>query len=135
MSISLPAAPASDRLPTSLVLLGVFFVIAGVMHFVAPTYYVRIIPSWMPAPMALVLISGVAEIAGGVGVLIPATRVAAGWGLVALLIAVFPANIQMLLDAFTHESSLFWKIGTIARLPFQPLMIWWVVRAAIRGGA
>ena len=119
----------------SLFLLGGFFVFAGVMHFVLPAYYVKIMPPWLPAPMLLVLISGVAEVAGGVGVLVPATRVAAGWGLIALLVAVFPANVQMMINAFTHPSTRLFQIGTIARLPFQPLMILWVYRAAIRPGA
>ena len=119
------------RVTTSLVLLAVLFVIAGIMHFIIPGQYARIIPKWLPAPMALVLISGVFEIAGGVGVLIPTTRVAAGWGLVALLVAVFPANVQMLLSAMHAHASRGFVLLLIARLPLQPLLMYWVYRSAI----
>ncbi|MGB5811888.1 MAG: DoxX family protein, partial [Polyangiales bacterium] len=68
----------------------------GVLHFVQPKPFVRIVPKSLPAPLALVYISGFFEIAGGVGLLIPETRIAAAWGLIALYIAVFPANINML---------------------------------------
>src|SRR5580692_9212259 len=76
-------------------LLGLLFIAAGVNHFAHPGFYERIVPPPLPSPALLVVISGVAEIAGGLGVLIPATRKAAGIGLVALLIAVFPANVYM----------------------------------------
>jgi uncharacterized membrane protein len=98
----------------------------GLLHFVQPKPFVRIVPKFLPAPLALVYISGFFEIAGGVGLLIPATRVAAAWGLIALYIAVFPANIYML----THNISLNpkkpiprWALW--ARLPFQLVFIGW----------
>ena len=128
-------APTPTRPSLSILLLGAFFVFAGVMHFAKPAMYARIMPPWLPAPMALVFISGVAEVLGGVGLLVPGTRVAAGLGLIALLVAVFPANIQMLINAYSHGGSGMWKLGLIARLPIQPLMIWWVYRAAIRSGS
>ncbi len=114
--------------------MGAFFVFAGVMHFVKPGAYVRIMPPWMPAPLALVLISGVFEILGGAGVLLPATRLAAGWGLIALLVAVYPANAQMLMNAYAEHWSAWWKLGLWARMPLQPLMIFWVYRSAVRAG-
>jgi uncharacterized membrane protein len=77
-------------------LLAVLFIGAGVLHFVAPATYLHIMPPYLPAPLALVYLSGAAEIAGGVGLLIPATRQLAGWGLILLLLAVFPANVYML---------------------------------------
>jgi uncharacterized membrane protein len=98
----------------------------GTLHFVRPKPFVRIVPKFLPAPLALVYISGFFEIVGGVGLLIPATRIAAVWGLVALYIAVFPANIYML----THNISLNpkkpiprWALWV--RLPFQFVFMAW----------
>lgn len=110
-------------------LLGAFFVTTGVLHFVRPQAFENIIPEYLPAHLALVLISGAAEIAGGVGLLLPETRRAAGRGLILLLIVVFPANLGMAVDAEDHSipEPLLW-----ARLPLQPLLIWWVYRAALR---
>lgn len=98
----------------------------GVLHFVRPRPFVRIVPNFLPAPLALVYISGFCEIAGGVGLLVPATWVAAAWGLIALYIAVFPANIYMV----THNISLnpekpIPKWALWARLPFQFLFMAW----------
>ena len=67
----------------------------GIAHFVDPEPFVRIVPSYLPAALWLVWISGAFEIAGGVGVLVPRTRRMASWGLIALYVAVFPANIHM----------------------------------------
>ena len=80
----------------------------------------------------LVLVSGVFEMLGAVGVLIPFTREAAGWGLIALLVAVFPANIQMLM-ANTSTSRL-WQAALVARLPLQAVLIYWVYNSAVRSG-
>ncbi len=127
---------ALPRLTPSLIILAAIFVIGGVMHFVKPGWYLSMMPPWLPAPLALVYISGVAEFAGGVGILIPATRVAAGWGLILLLIAIFPANVQMLLDAHARHASALWLAALVARLPLQAVLIAWVYRAAVRfGGA
>ena len=130
MAASLDTAQPRVTLP--LMLIAAIFIVGGVLHLVKPAYYVRIMPPWLPAPMALVLISGVFEILGGVGVLVPATRVAAGWGLIALLTAIFPANVQMLLNARVAHASSLWMMGLIARLPLQAALIYWVFRAAIR---
>ncbi len=103
-------------------LLAVAFVLAGINHFIAPRFYLSIMPPFLPWPLGLVYFSGVAEILGGLGVLVPSTRRLAGWGLIVLLIAVFPANIY----AATHG------VGSIppwilwARLPFQIVFIAWV---------
>jgi uncharacterized membrane protein len=119
----------------SLLLLAIGFTVAGMLHLVRPAPYIRIMPPWLPAPAALVLISGVAEIAGGLGILLPLTRVAAGWGLIVLLVAVFPANVQMLLGAVTHHASRGWIALLVARLPLQIVLIWWVWRTAVRPSA
>ncbi|HEY4827598.1 MAG TPA: hypothetical protein VIH85_12560 [Solirubrobacteraceae bacterium] len=76
---------------------GPFFVLAGAMHFVIPRAYRRIVPPYLPAPTALVYASGVAEIAGGAGLIPKATRRSAGWSLIATMVAVFPANLHMAL--------------------------------------
>ena len=85
--------------PVSVVrrLAGPFFVFAGIMHFVIPRTYRRIMPPYVPAHRAMVYASGVAEIAGGAGLMLPRRRRAAGWWLIATLLAVFPANVHMAL--------------------------------------
>ncbi|HTB69855.1 MAG TPA: hypothetical protein VK707_02615 [Solirubrobacteraceae bacterium] len=109
-------------------LLGDVFILAGVNHFVMPRAYERIVPPSLRGRSRLVVqLSGVAEIAGGVGVLVPATRRASGLGLIALLAAVFPANVHM-----AREPERFRKIprwALLARLPLQPLIMWWACRA------
>lgn len=79
----------------SLLLLAAGMIAVGVLHFVDPEPFARIVPPALPAPEALVAISGFFEIAGGVGLLLPATRRAAAWGLIALFVAVWPANVYM----------------------------------------
>ena len=123
---------ALSRPTLALWLIGLGFIFAGVLHFVKPESYLKIVPPWLPAPMALVLISGACEVLGGAGVLLPATRALAGWGLIALLVAVFPANVQMLLDAHASHASRAYQSALVGRLPLQALLIWWVWRAAVR---
>jgi uncharacterized membrane protein len=109
-------------------LLGAFFVGAGVNHFVMPRAYESIVPpSMQDRAGALVVISGVAEIVGGVGVLLPSTRRLAGLGLIALLAAVFPANLHMARDPQRYRRIPRWAL--YARLPLQPLMMRWAWRA------
>lgn len=107
--------------------LAVAFIGAGVMHFVKPKPFVEIVPPALPEPEALVAISGVAEILGGLGLLFRRTRKAAGWGLVALLVAVFPANLYMA-TAAERFAALAPAWALWLRLPLQPLMmltVWW----------
>jgi len=120
------------RVSPSIVLIALLFATSGVLHFLKPRLFVSIMPPWLPAPYALVLISGLFEILGAAGILIPATRVAAGWGLIALLFAVLPANVQMLINARAEHASALWIGGLIARLPLQVLLIIWVYRTTIR---
>ena len=79
--------------------LGGFFLFAGLMHFLKPRPYVAIVPDALPRKREIVFVSGVAEMAGGAAVLIPATRRLAGWWLIATLLAIFPANINMAINA------------------------------------
>ena len=102
-----------------------FFVVAGIAHFVFPDAYTRIVPPFLPQPKVLVLVSGIAEIAGGIGLLVPNARRMAAFGLVVLLIAVFPANIYM---AVAHVPSTGWAGKSWIqwlRLPLQAPLIWW----------
>jgi uncharacterized membrane protein len=112
-------------------LLANVFIGAGVNHFLMPRTYEKIVPpSLRDHAKAVVQISGVAEIVGGVGVLVPSTRRLSGLGLIALLVAVFPANVYM-----AREPDEFRKIPRWAlygRLPLQPLMMLWAWRATRR---
>ena len=113
-------------------LIAALFIVAGAAHFVIPDRYLSIMPPWMPHRMGLVYLSGLLEIAGGAGVLIPNLRKAAGIGLIALLIAVFPANIQMLSNAISAQAAAWYIAILFLRLPLQPLLIVWVYRSTIR---
>lgn len=110
------------------VLLAIFFVGAGIMHFVIPDTYVRIVPPALPAPRLLVELSGAAEIFGGLGLLVPFTRRAAAWGLVALLVAVFPANIYMAVSHVPAHGILGQRWLQWLRLPLQIPVIFWALR-------
>lgn len=113
------------RKEISRIVLAVAMIAIGVAHFVAPDGFVKIVPAWLPSPLVLVYVSGFFEIAGGVGLLVPTTRRAASFGLVALYVAVFPANVNMALHeiqpkGMTLPPLLFWL-----RLPLQIALIWW----------
>jgi uncharacterized membrane protein len=116
----------------SRVALALFFIVAGIAHFITPAPYLAIVPAYLPWPAAMVALSGVAEILGGVGVCFRSTRRAAGWWLTALLIAVFPANIHaistgMVIGGHALPAWILW-----ARLPFQLVFIAWVYRVCLR---
>ncbi len=104
-------------------LLGILFVLAGLNHFVRPDFYVRIMPPYLPWHLALVYLSGLCEIALGVLLLIPKYTAAAAWGLIALLIAVFPANVHMALHTELYPR--FSPIALWIRLPLQGVLIAW----------
>ena len=110
------------------ILYAAFFIAAGTMHFVVPAYYVRVMPAFLPAPGALVAVSGVAEMLGGVGLLVPAMRSAAGIGLIVLLFAVFPANVEMLRQAHDRGGAGWSEALLWIRLPVQGVLIWWAWR-------
>ena len=110
------------------VVLAIFFIVAGIMHFVAPDAYMRIVPPHLPMPHLLVILSGMAEILGGSGLLVPFTQRAAAWGLVALLVAVFPANIYMALAHLPAPGILGQSWAQWLRLPLQIPLIYWAWR-------
>jgi uncharacterized membrane protein len=107
------------------------FAAVGLLHFTHPATFVAIMPPYVPASVHLpaVYLSGVAEVAGGLGLLVPQLRRAAGWGLLLLLVAVYPANIHMAMNGvglpgMPVNQTLLW-----ARLPLQFVMaalVWWV---------
>ncbi len=116
----------------SLYAIAALFIGTGVSHFLWPDVFVRIMPPYFPRPLLLVYLSGVAELLGGIGVLIPALRLYAGWGLILLLCAVFPVHVYMVRrpEAFSHIPR--WAL--YARLPLQFVLMAWVYWTVCRGG-
>ena len=117
--------------PRNLLILAALFIVAGTMHFVAPVSYAAIMPSWIPYQIELVYATGVLEMAGGAGLLVRPVRRWAAIGLILLLIAVFPANVQMLVDGLSSDVSPARKALLWLRLPLQPLLIVWIFRSAL----
>lgn len=97
------------------------FLLAGVTHFLQPAIFVAIVPPYLPWPGALVSISGAAEIVLGALLLVRRWSSFAGWGLIALLIAVFPANVHMAVNAERYSSIPAWVLWL--RLPLQGVLI------------
>ncbi|HEX6751664.1 MAG TPA: DoxX family protein [Longimicrobium sp.] len=122
--------PRSARVTVSSIVLAALFAFAGTMHFVIPAAYERIMPPYIPFPREMVLLSGACEIAGGIGLLVPRVRRWAGIGLIALLLAVWPANLQMLLNARAADAPGWWQALLLLRLPLQIVLMWWVWRAS-----
>ncbi len=107
---------------------------AGVLHFVAPGTYERIMPPYLPLHRGLVYASGAMEVLGGLGLLAERTRAAAGVGLILLLAAVLPANVQMLIDARAAGKPSWWVALLWLRLPLQGGIAAWVWRVSRVGG-
>jgi uncharacterized membrane protein len=109
--------------------LALFMVGAGVAHFLAPAMFAALVPPSLPAPLLLVYISGAAEIALGVALLVPRLRRYAGWGIIALLVAVYPANIYHAVSGgLVHPdlpASFADPVVAYVRLPFQFLFMAW----------
>jgi uncharacterized membrane protein len=109
-----------------------FFLVAGLLHFLRPKPYVSIVPAALPRKLEIVYASGVAELAGAAGVMLPGTRRLAGWWLIATLLAIFPANVNMAVNAERYRripEALLWL-----RLPLQALLIAWAWRVAVKPG-
>jgi uncharacterized membrane protein len=105
--------------------LTIFMVAAGANHFISPAPYVGMMPAALPAPLLLVYVSGVAEMLGGLGLILPATRKLAAWGLIALFVAVFPANLNMALNHLPLGTMAVPTWALWARLPLQVVLIAW----------
>jgi uncharacterized membrane protein len=105
------------------ILFAIFFVGAGANHFLRTVFYLRMMPPYVPFHLAMVQISGVAEIALGLLLLFPRSSAAAAWGLIALLVAVFPANVQMARHPETFPEL---SPGALwLRMPLQAVLIAW----------
>jgi uncharacterized membrane protein len=117
--------------------LAALFVGAGALHFIFPGAYEAVMPPYLPLHRELVLLSGALEALGGLGLLYPSPRArrAAGWGLAALLVAIFPANMHMAMNEVQVGSLRSGSLAWWLRLPFQPLLIWWVLWATREAGA
>ena len=114
---------------------GPVMALAGINHFIMPRVYERIIPDYIPAPREMVYASGVAEFLGAVATLHPRTRKAGGWLLVATLLAVFPANVDMALNADSYPDIPGGQATLLARLPLQVLFLYLVWLAALKEDA
>jgi uncharacterized membrane protein len=106
-------------------ILAALMIFAGVAHFRQPQSFVRIVPDYLPSPRLLVYISGVFEILGGLGLVVPLTQKWAAWGLIALFIAVFPANVNMALEKIPFGSLPTPQWMLWLRLPLQGVIIYW----------
>ncbi len=104
-------------------LMALFYLAAGANHFVNSTFYLPMMPPFLPAPELLIAISGVAEIALGLGLCWRRSRRLAAYGVIALLVAVFPANVYMLYTGGAGYHFAYW--GLVARLPLQLVLIYW----------
>ena len=107
-------------------LTGAVFVVAGLLHFLVPSAYQKIMPPYLPLHHELIYLSGAMEVAGGMGLLSNHTRRVAGLALILLLLAVMPANVQMLLDAHAAGKSSWWVVLLWLRLPLQLVLVAWV---------
>jgi len=122
-----------ERKQTFRGIMAVAIIIVGIVHFLVPEPFIKIVPDALPYPAALVYISGFFEILGGIGLLIPAVSQAAAWGLVLLYIAVYPANINMAVNHIQIENVPQGTWFQVIRLPFQFVLIawaWWLTKTA-----
>jgi uncharacterized membrane protein len=119
------------RRNVALGILSLFFVLAGANHFLNPGPYLGMMPPYLPWHQGLIVVSGIAEIAGGLAILVARIRPLAGWCLIALLVAVFPANVQVALHGWEGVQIPQWALW--ARLPLQGVLIAWVYWVCIAG--
>ena len=105
--------------------LTIFMVGAGINHFRSPAPYLGMMPAELPHPALLVQLSGIAEILGGLGLILPQTRRLTAWGLIALFVAIFPANLNMALNHLPLGDQPVPTWALWARLPLQVVLIVW----------
>ena len=106
-----------------LYVMAITYVAAGINHFVLPRMYMKIMPPWLPLHSFFVKFTGVAEVLLGVLLIPGSTRHVAAWLLTALLVVIFPANVQMAINFRRKRNPYLWL--AYARLPLQALLIWW----------
>lgn len=114
----------------ALVFTFLWFFVGGVAHFVYTDAQMRIVPPWLPEPRLIVLVSGVAELVGAMGLLWGRARKLAAWGLFVLTLAVTPANVYMLQQAELFPAVPYWAL--VARLPLQLVLLALIAWVAIR---
>ncbi len=129
-----PYQKAKAREKISRMALAILFMVAGILHFVIPALYAAIVPPFLPNPRLLVAVSGACEFLGGAGVLIPQTRRFAGLGLIALLLAVWPANFNMAYQVIHSQGWTAAAFVLLLRLPLQIPLIVWTRSVALRSG-
>lgn len=111
----------------ALIGIAAFFVGGGIGHLAWPRFFVAIVPGYVPMPALVVAVSGVLELAGAIGILLPRSRRRAGIGLMLLIAAVFPANVHMALNPQAYPYFAPWLL--YARLPLQLVLLAWVAFA------
>ncbi len=125
----MPLAASSTARAVARWLLALVYVPFGVFHMADPSAFLPIMPAWVPAPGPMIVFTGACEVAGGIGLLIPATRWWAGVMLALYAVAVFPANLHHALDRVRVPGlpSSWWYHAP--RLAFQPVFVWWALWA------
>ena len=111
------------------IVLATVFLGAGVLHLMVSGPFVRITPHWVSNPVLVVALTGIAELLGAAGLMIPRLRVFAGWALALYCVCVYPANIQHAVSGLTTGAGLGWAYHG-PRLLFQPVIIWWCLWAS-----
>ncbi|HUD27352.1 MAG TPA: DoxX family protein [Novosphingobium sp.] len=122
-----------NRRDISRVVLALAYAAAGVLHLVLPGPFVGIVPPWVPAAGLVVALTGVAELAGAAGLLLPGwptLRRAAAWGLAAYALCVWPANVQHMMIDMARPGHGLGLAYHVPRLALQPVLIWWPLWAA-----
>ncbi len=105
------------------------YLFVGIVHLRSPNGFMPIVPDWVPYPLETILLTGVCEIAGAIGLMIPHFRRAAAWGLAAYAVCVFPANIKHAVEGvIIGGTQLGWGYHA-PRLAFQPVLVWWALFA------
>ncbi len=107
----------------SLIIMSIFYIVAGINHFINPAFYKKIMPSYIPWHIQFIYTSGILEIVFGILIIPSVTRKAAAWGIIILLVAIFPANVYMATNNWDEDNPNLWIL--ILRLPLQFLLIWW----------
>ena len=109
--------------------IGAAYLFVGIVHLRSPNGFMPIVPDWVPYPLETILLTGVCEIAGAIGLMIPHFRRAAAWGLAAYAVCVFPANIKHAEEGvIIGGTQLGWGYHA-PRLAFQPVLVWWALFA------
>ena len=113
-----------------LILMVVIYLVFGIIHVATPDPFLPIMPDWVPFPRAVVIVTGVCEIAGALGLMVPRTRRLAGVMLALYAVCVYPANVKHALDhvAVPQLPNSWWYHGP--RLAFQPVFVWWALFAS-----